>query len=80
MMYQRLFDILIDQFFDWFLGDIVLIVSSSLHCRPLAQSIPAAAALNWVIKDGLGQLGGILLASRVNTLFDTNPKVRVQSG
>jgi len=37
-------------------------------------SLPLAAALNWVIKDGLGQLGGVLFASRVSTNFDSDPK------
>ena len=41
-----------------------------------AGSIPMAAALNWVIKDGLGQLGGVLFASYLGTsqAFDSNPK------
>lgn len=30
-----------------------------------SASIPLAAALNWVIKDGLGQLGGVVFASQV---------------
>ena len=33
-----------------------------------------AAALNWVIKDGMGQLGGVLFASFINTRFDADPK------
>ena len=36
--------------------------------------IPLAATINWVLKDGLGQLGGILFASYVNTRFDADPK------
>eukprot|EP00941_MAST-03F_sp_MAST-3F-sp1_P005345 g5345.t1 len=39
-----------------------------------SSSIPMAAGLNWVIKDGLGQLGGVLFASSVNTRFDAEPK------
>jgi hypothetical protein len=39
-----------------------------------AGAIPAAAALNWVIKDGLGQFGGVLFASVVGNKFDTDPK------
>lgn len=35
-----------------------------------AGSIPFAAALNWVIKDGMGQLGGVLFASLVSRRFD----------
>lgn len=38
-------------------------------------SIPLAAALNWVVKDGLGQLGGVIFASRVATNFDGDPKM-----
>ena len=35
---------------------------------PLGQSeaLPIAATLNWVIKDGLGQLGGVIFASVVS--------------
>lgn len=39
-----------------------------------AGAIPLAAALNWVIKDGLGQLGGIAYASVIGNRFDANPK------
>ena len=39
-----------------------------------AGSIPLAATLNWIIKDGLGQLGGVLFASAVNNKFDAEPK------
>jgi hypothetical protein len=39
-----------------------------------AGSIPLAGALNWVIKDGLGQLGGVLCSSLVNNKFDAHPK------
>jgi hypothetical protein len=35
-----------------------------------AGSIPLAAALNWIIKDGLGQLGGVLYATFANNRFD----------
>jgi hypothetical protein len=37
-------------------------------------AVPAAAALNWVLKDGLGQLGGIAFASLVNQRFDAEPR------
>lgn len=37
-------------------------------------AIPISGALNWVIKDGLGQLGGIVFASLVNTHLDEDPK------
>ena len=39
-----------------------------------AGAIPMAAALNWVIKDGLGQLGGVLYAAVVGNHFDADPK------
>ncbi len=39
-----------------------------------AGAIPLAATLNWIIKDGLGQLGGVLFASAVNNKFDAEPK------
>ncbi|KAK9768492.1 hypothetical protein K7432_000831 [Basidiobolus ranarum] len=37
-------------------------------------SIPLAAALNWIIKDGLGQLGGVVYASVTSDRFDSDPK------
>ena len=37
-------------------------------------ALPLAAALNWVLKDGLGQLGGVLYAALVSTRFDTDPR------
>lgn len=40
-----------------------------------AGSIPMAAGLNWIIKDGLGDLGGILYVNSINTKFDSNPKL-----
>ncbi|OZJ03669.1 hypothetical protein BZG36_03547 [Bifiguratus adelaidae] len=39
-----------------------------------AGSIPLAASLNWIIKDGLGQLGGVLYAAFVGSKFDADPK------
>ncbi|KAL7581594.1 hypothetical protein ACA910_022151 [Epithemia clementina (nom. ined.)] len=35
-----------------------------------------AGALNWVLKDGMGQLGGVLFASQMGKMrrFDSNPK------
>ncbi|KAF9185152.1 hypothetical protein BGZ51_002922 [Haplosporangium sp. Z 767] len=39
-----------------------------------AGSVPMAAALNWIIKDGLGQLGGVVYASFVSDKFDSEPK------
>jgi hypothetical protein len=37
-------------------------------------SLALAATLNWVIKDGLGQLGGVVFASFVSNRFDADPK------
>lgn len=37
-------------------------------------SLPLAATLNWVVKDGLGQLGGVIFAGVVNNQFDADPK------
>lgn len=39
-----------------------------------AGAVPLAAALNWVLKDGLGQLGGVLSAALINNRFDSDPK------
>ena len=39
-----------------------------------AGAIPVAAALSWVLKDGIGQLGGVVFASVVNRNFDADPK------
>jgi Vitamin B6 photo-protection and homoeostasis len=39
-----------------------------------STAIPAAAALNWVIKDGLGQLGGVIFTSFTSNKFDLDPK------
>ncbi|KAL1923666.1 uncharacterized protein VTP21DRAFT_8646 [Calcarisporiella thermophila] len=53
----------------------VLSTQSLLYAIGLgAGSIPLAAALNWVIKDGLGQLGGVVYASFINDRFDSEPK------
>ncbi|CAG8592057.1 2272_t:CDS:2 [Ambispora gerdemannii] len=32
------------------------------------------AALNWIIKDGLGQLGGVIYAASISDRFDSEPK------
>jgi hypothetical protein len=39
-----------------------------------AGSIPMAAALNWILKDGIGQLGAILFGSWAGHRFDADPK------
>lgn len=41
----------------------VLSTQSLLYAMGLgAGSVPLAAALNWIIKDGIGQIGGIVFA------------------
>lgn len=53
----------------------VLSMQSLLYAAGLgASSLPLAATLNWIIKDGLGQLGGVLFASFINNRFDADPK------
>ncbi|GMH53509.1 hypothetical protein TL16_g01468 [Triparma laevis f. inornata] len=64
---------------------MVLSTHSLLLCLyPSTPTLaPAAAALNWVIKDGLGMLGGIILNSKLGQIkgLDSNPKLyRLISG
>jgi Vitamin B6 photo-protection and homoeostasis len=37
-------------------------------------ALPLAATINWVLKDGIGQIGGVIFASQVNQNFDRDPK------
>ena len=54
---------------------MVLSTQSLLYAVGLgAGAIPLSAAINWVLKDGLGQLGGVLFTSFVNNKFDSDPK------
>jgi hypothetical protein len=48
-----------------------------LHALGLGAgtSIGLAATTNWIIKDGFGQLGGVLFAGLMGTRFDASPKV-----
>lgn len=39
-----------------------------------AGAVPVSAAINWILKDGLGQLGGVLYATYMNNSFDSDPK------
>lgn len=39
-----------------------------------SDSLTASAALNWIIKDGFGQLGGVLYAGKTGNNFDVDPK------
>lgn len=49
----------------------VLSMQSLLYAIGLgAGSIPTAAAVNWVLKDGLGQFGGVMFARCVHSAHD----------
>ncbi|KAJ2497404.1 hypothetical protein GGH96_005118 [Coemansia sp. RSA 1972] len=39
-----------------------------------AGALPLSAAINWVIKDGFGQFGGVIYATLVGQKFDSDPK------
>jgi hypothetical protein len=54
------------------LSDTAVAATSSSNTK----SAVAAGALNWVFKDGIGQLGGIIVASYIGNLryLDSNPK------
>ncbi|KAG9304803.1 hypothetical protein G9A89_016833 [Geosiphon pyriformis] len=53
----------------------VLSMQSLLFAMGLgAKSVPLAAAFNWIIKDGLGQFGGVLYAAFISSRFDSEPK------
>ena len=53
----------------------VLSMQSMLYAIGVGSgSVPLAATLNWIIKDGLGQLGGVIFASVVSNRFDADPK------
>lgn len=42
------------------------------------RSLPAAATLNWVLKDGLGKLGKISVAAVFGRGFDSDLKARAR--
>jgi hypothetical protein len=54
----------------------VLATSSLLVALGVSAStaLPFSAATTWVLKDGLGQLGGVLYAAALGTSFDADPK------
>lgn len=54
----------------------VLATSSLLVALGVSSSaaLPFSAATTWVLKDGLGQLGGVLYAALLGTSFDADPK------
>lgn len=43
------------------------------------RSLPAAAAINWILKDGLGRLGRLSVAARFGHSFDSDLKVCMQT-
>ena len=43
------------------------------------NSLPAAAGINWVLKDGLGRLGRLSVSTRFGTSFDSDLKVSFSS-
>ena len=53
----------------------VLAMQSMLYAVGVGSgSVALAGAVNWVLKDGIGQLGGMLFASHTATGFDHNPQ------
>lgn len=44
------------------------------------KTLPAAAGINWVLKDGLGRLGRLTVATRFGESFDSDLKVCSVSG
>lgn len=54
----------------------VISTQALLMClgMPEASSLGLSVGLNWILKDGLGQAGGVLFASKVGHLFDSEPK------
>lgn len=40
-----------------------------------SHSLPSAAALNWVLKEGLGRLSRCIYTASLASAFDTNLKV-----
>ena len=58
---------------------MVLSTQALLHAAleiSIVNSSALSAGINWVIKDGVGQLGGILFASKIGQTkgLDTDPK------
>lgn len=54
----------------------VLATQSLLCAVGVGQStaLPLAASLNWVLKDGIGQLGAVVSAAIISDRFDSDPK------
>ncbi len=56
------------------IGGILSVQALLLAIGMNAGAIPLAATLNWVIKDGVGQFGGVVFNSMVSGRFDADPK------
>ncbi|KAJ1772253.1 hypothetical protein LPJ74_001683 [Coemansia sp. RSA 1843] len=53
----------------------VLATQAMLYAMGLGSgALPLSAAINWVIKDGFGQFGGVVYATMVGQKFDSDPK------
>lgn len=54
----------------------ILSTQAMLLAVGIGQSgaLPMAAVINWLLKDGLGHLGSILVGTKINTKFDSDPK------
>ncbi|KAJ2747582.1 hypothetical protein GGI20_000407 [Coemansia sp. BCRC 34301] len=53
----------------------VLATQAMLYAMGLgAGALPLSVAINWVLKDGFGQLGGVVYATMVGQKFDSDPK------
>jgi hypothetical protein len=58
-----------------FFTTLVLATKSLLYSVGLGSAaLPIAVAMNWILKDGLGQLGTIIFANKISTNFDSDPK------
>ncbi|KAJ2688654.1 hypothetical protein IWW39_002051 [Coemansia spiralis] len=53
----------------------VLATQAMLYAMGLGSgALPLSVAINWVLKDGFGQLGGVIYATMVGPKFDSDPK------
>jgi hypothetical protein len=51
-----------------------LLIAASSISPSVSTGIGLAATINWILKDGLGQLGGILFAAKFGHSFDLDPR------
>src|SRR5262245_12422832 len=50
-----------------------LLVAAGQISPSVSSGIGLAATINWVLKDGLGQLGGIIFAAKLGPKLDMDP-------